>query len=336
MKKMARITSMALVAGVSMTAVACSNDEAAGGGGEVTLSLGNVLAESHPWNACGAMAMQESIEDSGTGLKLDVFPAGQTQADALEQLDALQSGTLDLTFAGPAQLATRVEVLNIFDAAYLFRDTDHLLEVTNGQIGDEVFGQLEEEAGLRVLSTGYYGTRHVTANKPVKKPSDLNGVKMRVIDSPLWIDNAKAIGAEPTPVAFAELYLALQQGVVDAEENPLPTISSEKFYEVQDYISLTAHNIGAESIVASDSAWQKLSKEQQDALAVAAAEGADAATECVIDEEDQLIAEWSKPDSPIEVVTDVDQAAFEDAAAEYLLPKYGELWGDLYDRIRNS
>lgn len=335
MNKSIRPVAVALVAGLSLALVGCSNGSS-NDGGEVSLGLGNVLSETHPWNVCGADAMVASLEESGAGVSLEVYPAGQTQADTLEQLDALQSGTLDLTFAGPAQLATRSEVLNIFDAAYMFRDTDHLLDVMNGEIGDEVFGDLADESGLNVLSTGYYGTRHITANKPVTEPSDLDGVKLRVIDSPLWIDNAKAIGAEPTPVAFAELYLALQQGVVDAEENPLPTISSEKFFEVQDYISLTAHNIGAESIVASQTALDKLSDSQAEALNEAAVAGAEAATKCVQDEEEDLLKEWSAKDSPIEVVTDVDLDAFSQAAEDYLLPKYSDQWGDLYDRIRNS
>lgn len=335
MNKSIRPVAVALVAGLSLALVGCSNGSS-NDGGEVSLGLGNVLSETHPWNVCGADAMVASLEESGAGVSLEVYPAGQTQADTLEQLDALQSGTLDLTFAGPAQLATRSEVLNIFDAAYMFRDTDHLLDVMDGEIGDEVFGDLADESGLNVLSTGYYGTRHITANKPVTEPSDLDGVKLRVIDSPLWIDNAKAIGAEPTPVAFAELYLALQQGVVDAEENPLPTISSEKFFEVQDYISLTAHNIGAESIVASQTALDKLSDSQAEALNEAAVAGAEAATKCVQDEEEDLLKEWSAKDSPIEVVTDVDLDAFSQAAEDYLLPKYSDQWGDLYDRIRNS
>ncbi|QPZ38324.1 DctP family TRAP transporter solute-binding subunit [Paramicrobacterium chengjingii] len=335
MNKSIRPVAVVLVAGLSLAMVGCSSG-GSDDGGEVSLGLGNVLSETHPWNVCGADAMVTSLEESGAGVSLEVYPAGQTQADTLEQLDALQSGTLDLTFAGPAQLATRSEVLNIFDAAYMFRDADHLLEVMNGEIGDEVFGDLADESGLNVLSTGYYGTRHVTANKPVTEPSDLDGMKLRVIDSPLWIDNAKAIGAEPTPVAFAELYLALQQGVVDAEENPLPTISSEKFFEVQDYVSLTAHNIGAESIVASQTALDKLSDSQVEALNEAAIAGAEAATKCIQDEEDDLLKEWSAEDSPIEVVTDVDLDAFSQAAEDYLLPKYGDQWGDLYDRIRNS
>lgn len=334
MKKLTKVASIGLITGLAFSLAGCSNSDDAEK--EIVLGLGNVLADSHPWNTCGAQTMKESLENSETGIRLDVFPAGQTQADTLEQLDALQSGTLDITFAGPAQLATRHEQINILDAAYLFRDVPHLLDVTNGEIGDKLFGELTESSGLKILSTGYYGTRHVTANKEIKSPADLNGVKIRVIDSPLWIDNAKAIGAEPAPVAFAELYLALQQGVVDAEENPLPTISSEKFYEVQDFINLTAHNIGAESIVVSETALSRLSEDQRAALDEAAVEASLAATQCVVDEEERLLTEWSTPDSPITIVKDVDTGAFEKAAAEYLLPKYGDLWGDLHNEIRNS
>lgn len=335
MKKPRSFRILGLITGVAFVAAGCSSGDSSDDDA-VQLELGNVLAESHPWNSCGTEAMLTELEEADAGLSLEVYPAGQTQADTLEQLDALQSGTLDLTFAGPAQLATRVESLDVFDAAYLFRDVDHLLNVMNGEIGEELYAKLAAESGLHVLSAGYYGTRHVTANKPITEPNDLNGLKMRVIDSPLWIDNAKAIGAEPTPVAFDELYLALQQGVVDAEENPLPTISSEMFYEVQDYISLTAHNIGAEIIVASEAALDKLSEDQRAVLNEAAIHGAKAATECVLSEEEELLEEWSAPSSPIEVIRDVDLEAFTEAASDYLLPKYGDKWGDIYDRIQNS
>lgn len=300
----------------------------------VTLSLGNVLTETHPWNKCGMAELEKSLEAAGVGIEIDLFPAGQTQADTQEQLDALQSGSLDLTLAGPAQLATRLEKLNIFDAAYLFETPDQLLSVTNGEIGQELFEELREASGLRVLSTGYYGTRHVTANKAVRSPDDLTGVKMRVIDAPLWIANGEALGATPTAVAFAELYLALQQGVVDAQENPLPTIAAQKFLEVQSHISLTGHNVGAESIVVSDGAWDRLSEAQQTALAAAAKAGADAATKCVADEEEALLAEWSDAGSGVTVVSDVDLTAFQDRAQPILLAEFGDVWGDLYERIR--
>lgn len=332
--KPARTLSIVALAALAVPLAACSSDS--DDAESRALSLGNVLQENHPWNTCGSAVFQDELEGADVGLTLDVFPAGQTQADTLEQLDALQSGTLDVTYAGPAQLATRVEALNIFDAAYLFRDVDHMVETLDGELAAPLLDELIETSDLRVLATGYYGTRHVTANQPVRSPEDLSGVKMRVIDAPLWIDNAVALGAEPAPVAFAELYLALQQGVVDSQENPLPTISAQKFDEVQSHISLTAHNIGAEHIVVGEQLWQSLSEEQQQALDAAAKAGAQAATECVAEEEEELLEVWSSEDSGIEIVSDVDYGAFQERALEILQPKYGDLWGDLFAQIQDS
>lgn len=324
------------VIALAMAGCTAAADTDEGGRTAVTLSFGNVLTETHPWNECGATAFIDTLAAADVDVTVDLFPAGQTHADTLEQLDALQSASLDITLAGPAQLATRLEKLNILDAAYLFETPDQLLSVSNGDIGAELFDELRETSGLRVLSTGYYGTRHVTANKPVTKPSDLDGVKMRVIDAPLWIANAEALGATATPVAFAELYLALQQGVVDAQENPLPTIAQQKFDEVQSHISLTAHNVGAESIVMSDATWASLDAEQQEAVQEAATVGAQAATDCTLEQEEELLAAWSAADSKVTIVDDVDVAAFQKRAQPILLAKYSELWGDLYDRIRDA
>lgn len=333
-----RLIAAAAVSALAVGLAGCSADAGTGSteSNDIALTFGNVLTETHPWNACGTAAFKEALEASGTGLTVDLFPAGQTHADTLEQLDALQSGSLDITLAGPAQLATRLEKLNILDAAYLFETPEQLLEISNGEIGRELFAELVETSGLQVLSTGYYGTRHVTANKPVTSPADLAGVKMRVIDAPLWIANAEVLGATATPVAFAELYLALQQGVVDAQENPLPTISEQKFYEVQSHISLTGHNVGAESIVMSGITWDALSDEQRDAVVEAAIIGAEAATDCVIEQEEALLAEWSAEGSGVTVVDDIDLAAFQERAPKVLLAKYGDLWGDLYERITSA
>lgn len=310
--------------------------DSSGASEPVTLSFGHVLAEAQPWHQCGALPMKEAVESAEVGITVEIFPASTTQNDTLEQLDALETGNLDITLAGGSQLATRLDKASIFDAAYLFNDAEHMQRVVNGPIGDEVWEELRQEAGFRVLTMGYYGARHVTANVPVRSPADLSGIKMRVVDAPLFLDNGIALGAEPVSIAFGELYLALQQGVVDAEENPLPVIAAQGFDEVQDYVSMTGHVYASLALVIADSSWDELSAEQQEVLAGAAEAFGEDVTECTLEEETTLLEEWKQPGSPIEVVEDVDLDAFREAAADYLPEKYADVWGDLFQRVRDE
>lgn len=341
MKRNTALVALSTLAVGALALSSCSSDNGPGENGgapaatEKTLSFAHVLAEAQPWHQCGALTFQESLEGSGTGLKVDLFPAAQTHADTLEQLDAIDSGNLDITWATPAQLGTRLDTLSVFDAAYLFRDADHMGKAVASPAADELWDELRDDHGMRVIGTGYYGTRHLTSNHQVTTPADMAGTKLRVLDAPLWLDNGVALGGNPTPVAFSELYLGLQQGVVDAQENPLPVIKAQAFDEVQDYVHLTGHVVAMMAVVISESTWQTLSSEQQDAVLVAGKALGDGVTSCTLDEEAELLEAWQAADSPITVNTDVDLDAFRDSAANVFFPKYEEDWGDIYRTLQD-
>lgn len=324
-----------------MTLAACggdgdAGDNGTGGGADHSLSFAHVLSESQPWHTCGAVAFQDSIEDSDTGLSLELYPAAQTHADTLEQLDAIDAGNLDITWATPAQLGTRLDTLSVFDAAYLFADADHMMTAARTEAAEELWEQLRTEHGMRVIGIGYYGTRHLTANHPVTTPDDMSGVKLRVLDAPLWLDNGRVLGGQPTPVAFSELYLALQQGVVDAQENPLPVIEAQSFDEVQDYVSLTGHVVAMMAVVISEDTWNDLSEDQQAAVLEAGEVLGDGVTECTLAQEDELLEAWSGPDSEVTVHTDVDLDAFRERANEVFFPAYEDQWGEIYRTLQEQ
>jgi len=330
-KKLRYTIPLAMVGIVSLAA--CSSG-AASSTDEATVSFAHMLAESQPWHECGALEFQDYVESADSGLTVDLFPAGQTQASTLEQLDAIDAGNLDITWATPAQLATRLEALSVFDAAYLFRDSDHLAATMESPVAQELWDELRDEDGMRVIGAGYYGTRHVTSNIPVHTPDDLDGVKMRVLDAPLWLDNGAALGATPTPVPFSELYLALQQGVVDAEENPLPVIEAQSFDEVQEYVNLTGHTVAMMAVVISEDTWQELNAAQQDTLVEAGQVLGDGVTSCTLEQEAALLETWSAADSEFTVNADVDLDAFRANVEDTLLPKYEDVWGDTYRAIQ--
>jgi TRAP-type transport system periplasmic protein len=299
----------------------------------VSLTFAHMMPISNPQHACGVVAFEETISNAAVNLDLEVFPAGQTQRDTVEQIEAMMTGVIDITMASPAQIGTQLEKFAAFDLAYVFKDKDSMLATMGGPIAQEVFAELEEKSGIRIIGTGYAGTRHLTANKVIMTPADLAGVKLRVVNAPIWIDNGQALGAIPTPVSFGELYLALQQGVVDAQENPLPTIASNHFYEVQKYIMLTGHNIAPGMLLMSKESWNKLSAAQQATIDAAAAAWGEGLTNCTLEQEAQFLAEWSADGSVVEIIADVDKDAFMKAAAEFLLPRYSDKWDGLYARI---
>jgi len=295
----------------------------------VDLVLSHVLADTHPWQQCGTPAFLESLEASDTGISVDVFSGGQLHGDVLEALDAMDNGNLDMTIATPAQLGTRAEVLSVLDAVYLFRDIEHQQAALASDVADEIWAAVSEK-GFEVLGVGYFGTRHVTSNMPVHSPADLAGKKLRVIDSPLWLDNGVALGADPTPISVGELYIALQQGVVDAQENPVAQINSLAIYEIQDYLNLTGHVVGSAMPVISTSSWERLSSNQQAALRNASQALVEAAGQCTEDQEVELLSAWSADGGVIQVNDDIDVAAFQDRARAVLFPKWEAAWGDVY------
>ena len=305
-------------------------------GEEMTISFAHVLAEAQPWHQCGALAFEESIVESGTGLDIDLFPAAQTHADTLEQLDAIDSGNLDITWATPAQLGTRLSALDVFDAAYLFDDADHMMGAVESEPAEELWEELRTEHGMRVIGAGYYGTRHLTSNNMVTTPDDMAGQQLRVLDAPLWQTNGVALGANPTAVAFGELYLALQQGVADAQETPLPVIEAEGFDEVQDYVHLTGHVVAMMAVVIAEDTWESLSEAQQEAVLEAGEVLGEGVTECTLAEEEELLEEWSGDEAPIEINDNVDLDAFGASAEEALFPEYEDDWGEFYRALQEQ
>lgn len=276
------------------------------------------------------------MNDSGTGLNVELYPAGQTHDDTLEQLDAIDAGNLDITWATPAQLGTRSDAVSVFDAAYLFDDADHLMAAANSEAAEPIWEEMRTDHGMRVIGIGYYGTRHLTSDNVVTTPDDMSGQQLRVLDAPLWLDNGRALGGQPTPVAFNELYLALQQGVVDSQENPLPVIQAQSFDEVQDYVHLTSHVVAMMAVVISEETWGELDGDQQDAVLEAGELLGEGVTECTLEEEEELLAEWGEAGSPIEINDDVDIDSFRDNAEDVLFPTYEEQWGEVYRALQEE
>jgi TRAP-type transport system periplasmic protein len=294
-----------------------------------TLRLAHVYDAGHPVEKCGVATLQEELE--GSGLQVESFPAAQlgTEAESLEQVS---SGSLDMAIAGPSFLGVWHEPVAVLDAAYLFEDVDHYDQTFESETIQSVFDELYESSDIKVLANLYYGTRHVTSDEKISSAADFSGLKIRTPDAPLAIKNIEAIGGTPTPMSLDEVYLALQQGVIDAQENPIPTIATAKFNEVQDYINLTAHQVQGIQVTIGGSAYESLSDEERTSLESALDAASDATRECVEEQEQSVLEEW-KAGSGIEVNEEVDRDAFAAAAEKAMLQ---EPWGELYQEIKDQ
>lgn len=319
------VQALAAMSAATLLLTACSGN---GGGGDEedvrTLRLSHFMEPTHPHETCGMATIQENLE--GTGLAVETYPAAQLggQTEALEQI---ATGSLDMSINGATFLGVYYEPFGALDLGYLFDDAESRIAFQDTDEMQGLLDEIHEESGMKVFPAWYYGTRHVTANRPVEASSDLQGLKLRVPDAPMFIDVLSAMGAQPTPMALDELYMGLSQGTVDAQENPTPVISTMKLHEVQDDLSLTGHMVDGLHVVVAGDIWESLSSEEQEALETAILAGGEAANQCVIEEEEDYLEEFRAGDD-IEV-HDVDTSEFAQRVRDELSsqdPQYAELY----------
>ena len=325
----------AFVAGSVAALAACGQDAA---GGEITLRIAHTQGEAHPYQACGIEHLQSELDASGTGVSVQAFPNSQLGSNE-DNLTAIQGGELDGAIPGVGSLSIFDQRVGVLELAFAYDSLEDVQEVMDSELGQEIFEPLRESANVRVLGPLWpLGTRHVTANVPVTSPQDLEGLELRSQDTPSSRATVEALGASANPINFTELYLALSQGVVDGQENPLNQIDFGKFQEVQEYLSLTGHVQNASALVVSESSYSSLTTDQQDALHEAADGAQEAVAECIADIDEELLDEW-RANEVIDVVdTDqIDRTAFREQARQvYSNPEYADIGGDLYDDVASD
>lgn len=185
---------------------------------------------------------------------------------------AMQRGNLEMAMISAFDISKQIPEWSIFTAGYLLRDPAHQAKVFDSDIGKEMFKLVEDKMGIKILSVGYLGTRELNlrTDKEIKTPADLAGVKLRMPSSDTWLFLGKALGANPLPLAFGEIYTALQTGAIDGQDNPLPTVRAAKFYEVTKQIVLTDHLVDSIFLSLAGSTWNKLDDKQKAAVMSAA------------------------------------------------------------------
>ena len=239
----------------------------------VTIRWGDSLATTHPQVIMAERIAKDVKEKSGGRIDIQVFPNGQL-GTGKDMVEAVSSGALQLTTEGAGAVGAFLPQLSLIEAPYLWRDAAHMAKVAGSPIFAKMNDDLVAKRGMRMMAVTYYGRRHLTTGKKeVRTPADMVGFKLRVPPVDTFLAMAEAWGARATPIAFSELYLALSQGAVDGQENPLPTIQSGKFNEVQKYLVLTSHIITPRMVIGNEAFIKGMKPADRDILLAALAAG---------------------------------------------------------------
>lgn len=321
-----RATWLALAAVPALLLVGCSD----GGGGADPggdgpagetreLTLAHSYNEDQPQHRCGAAVIKEEVEAADVGLTIEIFPSSQLGGDA-DRIASVASGDIDMDIQGASALGAVYEPISVMDAAFVFDGPEHLAAFMASGESDELIQGFKDASGVQTLGAWSAGARQFTANTPIRTPDDLDGLRMRFPGSPQFLMNAEALGATATEVAYEELYLALQQGTVDGQENPITNIVAQNLAEVQDAISLSSHQLNTNLVIMSP-VWDELSDDQQEALSAAVESAVAQVTDCVAEDEAAILDEWRAGDD-WEVIDDVDRDAFQEQAVAYFQENY--------------
>jgi len=298
---------------------------------QTKLKWAHVYETSEPYHTESVWAAEEIKKRTNGKFEIQVFPASSLGKET-DINQGLTLGTVDIILTGASFAGNSYKPLAITYFPFIFRDAEHQLKYAKSDVFKELAKGYDDKTGNHITALNYYGARHVTSNKPVAKPEDMKGLKIRVPDAPAYLAFPKSLGANATPIAFAEVYLALQNGTVDAQENPLPTIEAKKFYEVQKNISLTGHIVDSLLTVVSGQLWAKLSADEKKVFTDVMQEAAEKTGREIIASEARLVDEFKAKGKNVIVV---DKNAFRAEVLKNTKPTdHGYRQAD-YDRIVN-
>jgi tripartite ATP-independent transporter DctP family solute receptor len=301
---------------------------------DVEITLAHSYQDAQPQAACGAKVIKDEAEAAGVGLTINIFGASQLGGDA-DRISSVVSGDIDMDIQGASALSALYSPMSVVDGAFVFDDSQHMYNFFTDAASDPLKQGFLDETGVRILGAWNTGARQFTANVPIRTPDDLQGLRMRFPPSPQFLMNARAMGANPVEVAYEELYLALQQGTVDGQENPLVNIKAINLPEVQDYVSLSSHQLSSNLVVMNDAKWSSLTAEQQQALSDAVDKAMVEEPKCVEEAETQILDEF-RSGGLMQVVDDVDRDAFRQKAEPYLRDNWDAAQVEVLDAIRST
>jgi tripartite ATP-independent transporter DctP family solute receptor len=298
----------------------------------IVIKLGNVQATADIVQT-GLKKFADLVGERTKGqIQVQIFPASQLGTEQ-ELLEGVQLGTVHMFEGSTGSVGRFLPDLEAFAAPYIWRDVDHMLKVVRGPIGQELAERLVKAKGMRVLDFGWlFGNRYLTTKtKAIYKPEDLKGMKIRVQPTAIYLETIKSMGANPTTMDFKEVYLGLQSGVIDGQENPPFVIYNNKFFEVQKYLMLTAHITQNQAVVINEKFYQGLSPEFRKILTEAAIEAGNFQNDLVLKSEN---ADLDRLKEKGMTIVQPDVKAFREATKD-VWKKVSEKWEPrLYERIQ--
>jgi len=290
----------------------------------IVMRWGDVVAGGHPQVVMIDRVAAEVKAKTNGRVDIQAFPNGQI-GSSRDMIEAVSNGTQQLITEGAANFGAWAPSISVTEAPYIWKSPEHLIKAMNGPLKDKYNEQLIKARGMRILGATYYGTRHLTtSDRPVRTLDDAKGLKVRVPENDVFKAMAESWGAKPTPMNFNELYLALKTGTVDGQENPLPTIKSGKFNEVQKYLILTGHVMTPRLVVVNDAFWQKIPAADRKIVEDALGTHMAWSNEQIKQQEVSLLGEMKAAGMTI-ITPDVE--AFRKATLAAVPPKFEAKWG---------
>ena len=320
---------MRLSTRIALALVAAAALAAGPASAQQKLKWAHVYETSEPYHTESVWAAAEIKKRTNGKFDIEVFPASSLGKETdINQGMAL--GTVDMIISGPSFAARSYPRLGIAYYPFIFRDADHLLAYSKSAVFAEMVNEFRAKTGIQITAYTYYGARHTTSNRPFTDCAGMKGLKIRVPDVPAYMATPKSCGANPTPIAFAEVYLALQNGTVEAQENPLTTIEAKKFYEVQKAIMLTGHIVDGLTTQVAPHVWNKLTDQEKQIFTEVTREAAARATAQIKKREAELVDVFKSKGLQI---VQVNRQSFVDAVLKNApLESMGFTRAD-YDRI---
>lgn len=295
---------------------------------DYVLKLGHLANEENVWHQAALKFAEEVTTLSDGRIEVQIFPSEQLGKE-IDLINGIQLGTVDMTITGESlqNWAPKAALLAI---PYALRDLDHLDAVAGGLIGEEIKAQILERTQLRPIAYFARGPRNLTSNRPIETPDELQGLRLRVPNVPLFVKVWETLGAKPTPMAFSEVFTSLQSSTIDAQENPLSLIQSASFFEVQDYVNLTEHVHSWIYVVIGENKFSSMPEDLQQAVLEAADRMQRHERELFLAEEEQLAAELKERGMTF---IEVDKQAFIDQAKPAVLEALPEELRPLYEQM---
>lgn len=281
---------------------------------DVTLKLGHLANEENIWHQAALHFAEEVAAGTEGRVEVQVFP-NESLGKEIDVINGMQLGTADMTITGES-LQNWAPKAALLALPYAYRSLEHMDEVAAGEIGDQIEAEIIANADIRPLTYFARGPRNLSANRAITTPAELNGFKLRVPNVPLFVTAWQALGANPTPMAFSEVFTSLQNGTIEGQENPLALFQSGGFYEVQKTVNLTEHVRSWIYLTISENAWNKLSEADQAAVQAAADSTQEFERALFMADEQELVAELEAAGVTF---VEVDQQAFADAARDAVI-----------------